>query len=354
MEEEKTTQKISIELTRYKSLLEALGDWKKVFRVIVTLFVTGVLLFAGITLVVLSIKRIYPYSDITTNALGSTTIKNEKTEVSYWLLNTAELWANSGIHVKKGQTITVRASGKKHTAIHHLVEETRQNKAASAKSWVGTSGFDRSADTGRDVERARYRIFPSRDQDALVMQVVPEGARPDDRPQYLDKRPFCAPYLATSRSDFIFVGEQRENIHIEQDGVLYFTINDIVLDDETVTRMMMEIGAPAELRKNYSYGNPELQESDFSDIWAKMQNIRKIRKDYARDTTKLNTFYTDRFVPAFAPADTTALLNNHFGFGTNEGTRQIELYGYFMNRYKEPWYEDNVGSFLILVETATD
>lgn len=107
-----STQNIRVEISRYKTFLDALSDPQKVARVIFTVFSLGVLLFFGITLVVVTVKRFYPYSDITTNALGTTTIRNENKEVSYWLLNTAELWADSGINVKKGQTITIRASGK--------------------------------------------------------------------------------------------------------------------------------------------------------------------------------------------------------------------------------------------------
>lgn len=124
----KEPQKVIIEVTRYKAFLDALGDSRKVFRIILIISAITVLVFAGITLVLLSVKRIYPYSDITTNVFGATTIKNEKSEVSYWLFNTAELWANSGIKVKQGQIIKIRASGKKHTAIHHLVKDVDSNR----------------------------------------------------------------------------------------------------------------------------------------------------------------------------------------------------------------------------------
>ncbi|MBO4660358.1 MAG: hypothetical protein J5610_02740 [Prevotella sp.] len=49
-------------------------------------------------------------------------MKSEDKEVIYWLLNTADVWANSGIHVEKGDELTIRASGLSHAGIHHLVD----------------------------------------------------------------------------------------------------------------------------------------------------------------------------------------------------------------------------------------
>lgn len=305
-------QRITIEVTRYKSLLEALGDWKKVFRVIVTISFIGVLLFAGITLVVLSVKRIYPYSDITTNAFGATTIKNEKSEVSYWLLNTAELWGNSGIHVKKGQVVRIIASGKKHTAIHHLVDETRNNKPRLSNPWSGTEGFE-GRESKRDTARSRYKIFPNANQDALLMQIVPVGSEPKDRPR--------------ESSQAIRIGEQRE-VHIEQDGILYFTVNDIVLDTETIVSMMCEI---------VNKKNPDIES-----IAEDLDNNRK-------------TITYESFLEKFG-TDSSSFTKDKYGEFeySNNPDRRIELYGYFKNGYKTPWFEDNVGSFLIIVETLSE
>lgn len=308
-------QRIRIEVTRYKSLLDAMGDWIKVFRVIVTISVTGLLLFAGIMLVILSVKRIYPYSDITTNALGATTIKNEKNEVSYWLLNTAELWSNSGIKVKRGQTIHVIASGKKHTAIHHLVEDANLNSNILRDPWVGTEGSNDRPDD-RDEARRQYRIFPYANQDALLMQIVPIGKDPEDRP-------------IEESSVAVLIGKERE-VHIEKDGVLYFTINDIVLDDMTIARMMCDMTGA---------------KKDLDNV---VTELNKRRKDISyKDFLELFGTAPQIFKPG----------ENGFGkfaFGKNKGSDNIELFGYYKNEYKTPWFEDNVGSFLIIVETVND
>ena len=43
-----------------------------------------------------------------------------------------------------------------------------------------------------------------------------------------------------------------------------------------------------------------------------------------------------------------------FAFGTIGQSNYIELYGYFMFKYQTPWYDDNLGSFLIVVETSSN
>ena len=222
----KEPQKITIELYKYKTLIDALEDRHKVKRVVITVFFLGILLFAGITVITLSIKRLYPYSDITTNGLGATTIKSEKNEVSYWLFNTAILWANSGITVDKGDIITIRTSGKSHTAIHHLYDAAKNN-ISKRNDWVGGEGEPDIAANESDYIRRRFRIFPDMPSGALLMQVV-EKDNLIDNPD--DGNP----------DNFYFIGKERQHIYINNSGTLYFTINDIVLNTHTIANMMWE------------------------------------------------------------------------------------------------------------------
>ena len=198
-------QKITIELYKYKTLIDALGDRHKVRRVVITIFVLGILLFAGISAITVAIKRLYPYSDITTNGLGATTIKSEKNEVSYWLFNTATFWANSGIHVDEGDIITIRASGKSHTAIHHLIDDARTNKKGKYSNWVGSEGEIDERANERDQIRRKYRIFPDLPAEALLMQVAKNDEHVDT-PQDGDPQ------------NFYFIGKERQHIYINNNG----------------------------------------------------------------------------------------------------------------------------------------
>lgn len=221
------SQKISVELTKYKTLIDALGDRKKVRRVVLTIFFLGTLLFAGISAITVAIKRLYPYSDITTNGLGATTIKSEKKEVSYWLFNTATLWANSGIHVDKGDIITIRASGKSHTAIHHIIDNANNNQKAKYSDWVGSEGEIEERTNERDNTRRKYRLMPGQHAEALLMQIAPNDDHVDT-PEEGDPE------------NFYFIGKERQNIYINSNGTLHFAVNDIVLNRPTIAKMMWE------------------------------------------------------------------------------------------------------------------
>lgn len=283
--QEAQPQIVTVRLNKYKSLVDALGNRRITMRALLTLFLLGVLLFTGITFIALAIKSLYPYSDITTNALGATTIKSERNEVSYWLFNTAILWADSGIQVKEGDIITIRASGKSNTAIHHLVKAAEDNTQIADK-WVGSEGeslasFTDSKNRDRDEARRKYRIFPNRESGALIMQVV-DNEKPFDTPRD-DK---------ANDQNFYFIGKERQNIYINHPGTLYFAVNDIVLN---------------------------------------MDTIRDMKSD--PDFAKMNLGTTT--------LDNGNTVNELDYYGENEEVNK---------KRKTVWFDDNVGSFLIVVE----
>ena len=120
--------KMIIEIHKYQLLFDILKNPKLVWKLLLTMFCIVVVFFGGLSIVVLTIKSFYPYNNIRTNVYGATIMEDEDKEVIYWLFNTAELWANSGIEVEPGDELTIRASGASHTAIHHLVEDADNNR----------------------------------------------------------------------------------------------------------------------------------------------------------------------------------------------------------------------------------
>lgn len=339
---------ISLEIHQYQALEKILNDRKKCIWIIIAIFFITVAIFSGIAVVILSLKQFYPYNEIVTNVMGATTIKNENKEVSYWLFNTAELWADSGIKVKKGQTISVKVSGKKHSAIHHLVKDVYENSPTLREPWVGSEGFDpetrnKNLDkvNSRDSYRARYRICPGENQDALLMQVVKGNEKPRNRP---------------SAEDGLYViGKEKNDIHINEDGVLYFAINDIVLDDDTILKMMLEIKDG----EDYSFSKylEIINDNKHSDLKSIIEDIQDKNSNRARQSleyTKLITALGDD-VKTFNSKWKDSSSTNRFKFqATSSDKEQIELFGYLKNKYENAWYDDNVGSFLIIVESTKE
>lgn len=333
-QEKKTNQEINekqvtLKIDKYGPLERILNDPKSIWKVLRLVFFLSITLFGGIALILVSLKTMYPYNEITTNVMGATTIRNETKEISYWLFNTADLWADSGIKVKKGETITIRASGKKHTAIHHLVESAYRNEPKLKEPWVGSRGIDPKYSEKRrpqDTYRARYKIFADEPQDALLLQIAVPG--------HVDDRPIA------STNQFVSIGEQA-TINVEQDGVLFFAVNDIVLDDTTIVSMLCDL-----VNGKHTPITDSL-----------LKDARSFRDVHEGDFRKKSIY--NCFMKKLGEDDPETIMrrwkdttwNNSLHFGPySRDTSIVELYGYFMEKSKTPWFDDNVGSFLIIVE----
>lgn len=325
---------LKIEISQYDSLFKLLNEPRSVFRMIFTLSLFMLLLFFGLGIVTIVIKQLYPYNDIRTNMLGATTMRDESTEVTYWLFNTAELWADSGIHVEEGDVLTIRASGKAHTAIHHLIDNVRNNEPLQ-DHWVGTAGDDRTDATAK--ARGKFRIFADLPQDALVMQVIPEQRntpvygpefylRPDD---YITAIPLNREDSIRHLENFYFIGKERVDLHINHAGTLHFAVNDIPLTKPTIFKMLCR-----------TYGlDWETQAHRFSDNNTK--NLRQLT-----DSAAFRTWYEQ----ISTRPDSKELGLHSYPTEDTIYSGKNELLYYYDTQYCNAWYDDNVGSFLVVIE----
>lgn len=403
-EKAEATPTLQIEVSKYNTLVKALekGKW---WHLMASIFAAGLLLFIGISVVALTIKRLYPYSDITTNGLGATTIKSEKGEVSYFLYNSASFWANSGISVEEGDVITVRASGKFHTAIHHLYDATKYNTNLKDK-WIGSEGIADNPDskTG-SYQRRQFRIFPSMPTGALIMQVVSNNC-----------------YSTTNDPDankdnFYFIGKEQKNLYIKHPGTLYFCLNDIVLDETTIKGMLLESlrGTKAykdkkkeweadttgvrclldAFHKEYEEEFKHLEMVDQESFKAKDQALLSLQTRLAnndltcinviQDTVsaiaekapkrilykrqavldaidhyknlneKVKPHYLKEIANSFESlikelSAVRAIGDLRLGVTKEKGKVISELEYYWKNKYETAWFDDNVGSFLVIIE----
>ena len=325
-------KKIVINVERYQHLIEALEDQVKVRRIAVSIFCIGILLFTALTVIMLSLKSFFPYSDISTSAFGTTTITDEQKQVSYFLFNTADLWANSGIHVKKGDVISIHSSGSANTAIHHIDESSRENTKVLARNF-GPLGEIKDAESQRDKLRSQFRIFPNYPQSALVMQVSKETNIDSLR---------LTPREGNS-NNFYYIGAQRDNIHIAEDGVLHFAINDIVLDSVTIRKMMIEnIKTMAEVSQNNALGRLYRNIKDLNSVCSIQEKVKQF----------VQIKEQGRLYDEFMKKDSTLQFGGYEAakYESTQKPHKTEMDYYYENNYKQAWYDDNVGSFLIVVE----
>lgn len=225
-EQRKEIPTVEVIIKHHKQLFDLLNDPNKMWRVLLMLFLIIIVLFICLSGVIIVVKKYYPYSTIETNLQGATIMKSEDKEVIYWLFNTADLWANTGIEVEEGDELTIRASGASFTAIHHLVESSYYNEITS-DTWVGTEG-EQNKRNHRDSLRAQYRISTTSPEGILLMQVIPNKSDSLYQPYYL------------TNGNIEIIGKERRNLRISQAGVLRFAVNDIVLTDSVLHRMYAE------------------------------------------------------------------------------------------------------------------
>lgn len=323
---------LRIEFVKYQPFINAISDSRSIIRTAGLIALVVCLIFCGLLLLAISLKRIYPYSDIQTNVQGATTIRDEEKDVTYWLFNTADLWANSGISVKKGDVLSLRASGMSHTAIHSLVKDATDNRVPSTK-WIGTDGVLNREDP-RDIVRNKWRIVPQKPQDALVMRIVEDEAysSDDDRIGNTQKQ-----------SNIYLIGKGRESLQINEDGFLQFAINDIVLTDEVIYLMLRDHARM--LISRYRPGELAAFDSSYSEEYTP-ENYQRLLKNqtaaelYLKYNNSPDNPESYKFGPY--PADDVNEAVNRWD--KNEMTYYME------KKYRNAWFDDNIGSFLIVIE----
>lgn len=238
--------KIEIDVNKYKHLVEALNSPKMLAKIITVFAVLITLIFFGISAVALVVKEFYPYKAVETNKYGATVIKNEDSEVTYWLFNSADLWANSGIEVKKGQRITVRTSGAANTAIHHLVQDAEENRMLRDQ-WFSPTGINKQYNESHSA-RSNYRIANNYPQNEILMQVLSKETIEsinnikERKSKSIDDKIFD--YIdggigKNTIANIYAIGEQYENIEIQNDGFLCFACNDIALTPRVIDSMLV-------------------------------------------------------------------------------------------------------------------
>ena len=339
-------QEVEVIIKRHKQLFDLLRHPNELWKVLLSLFLIIVIVFIGLAIVMISIKRYYPYNVIETNLQGASIMKSEDKDVIYWLFNSADLWANSGIEVSEGDELTIRASGASYTAIHHLVDASNGNRIPEDR-WVDTEGQRKTND--RDILRGAYRISPMSVEGILLMQVIPSNQQ-NSSDTWLSQKE-TGKYLVNGQIEII--GKERRNLRISQDGVLHFAVNDIVLTDSILKKMYREhidnlyrskLKIVSELDSSYYYKQ--------FDRLGEVKNDSIILKNLIDSLTKSNRVHNDSLSKY---AEINGFRLGHYPKSVNESAYNAypivnELVYYKQMNFRDPWYVDNIGSFLIVIE----
>lgn len=335
--------KVEIEIVKFKRLIQALENPKLLWKLLLSFGAMIVLLFFGLSMVAVIIKSMFPYETIKTNPYGATIMEDEEKEVVYWLFNSSELWANSGIMVNKGDVLTIRSSGKMHTAIHHLVDAA-ENNSKLAESWSDTDGDLPVDKEDRNSERLAFRIAKNAPQNKLLMKIVNTAntEKPDKEDEYV-------------------IGKERTNLIMTEDGYLHFAVNDIEMIDTVISGMYKNF-MDAIIKKNRLSSTAQDEWKAFYNGFVKTgckksnsrteadsllaQSIRYIEKNCDTISKELAEIHKK---------DSNLFRNCGVGLGHYHGQEDKypilnEVLYYKHHDFKDAWFADNVGSFLIVIE----
>lgn len=125
-------------------------------------------------------------------------------------------WVGTGIRVKKGDTVTIEASGSVHTALRRLIKIAETNRIPNPEqyqSWVSPKGQDKFNDC--DSLQSFKRLVPNSPYGALVFGIW------NDNNQVINE---------TKEG----IGAKRDNLFIKADGELVLAVNDILLDKDSI------------------------------------------------------------------------------------------------------------------------
>lgn len=369
-------KKMEIEITRYKGLVNAFNTPTVLAKLIIVISLIIVLVFFGISVIALVVKSYYPYKTVNSNEYGATIIQNEDNEVIYWLFNTADLWANSGIHVKKGDVISVRASGAFHSSIHHLVIDAEKNR--KGRNWLTPIGGPNTSgpiEEPREKPRASYRISQAHPFNTLLMQVIPEDVELKDNDDnwttkyacYMDGRPKeiknnnnTVDHAKSIYPDIYAIGSERDKITIRCDGILYFAVNDIALTRNVIVQMKDEVKIDSERKIDVGplkighfplpgVKDREMLERDTDIIFMGLKKMGY--KGGCSDTInfseelekkwKWDNSYRELYnrMKHYSPDNSNYFLEHY-----------SELDYYLITNFVDAWFVDNAGSYLIVIE----
>jgi hypothetical protein len=207
--------------------------------------------------------------------------------IEYVIVPANQLWVDTGIVLKPGETIKLSASGQINLAVHRLVEAANEDRVPWY-GWVGPEGKELpKAENPPTIyirrQEAQLLIHPESKPGCLLMYLGSEGQPPPDK---RDPRP--KDIMAIGRGPKQYRNESKQNQQI------YLTVNEKLLANTDKAREAY-VGTQAEIDATYG----------------------------------LNSDGTPRF--------TLEQLEKRYKYVID-------------NAYWDVWFDDNIGEFLVKVE----
>lgn len=289
---EDVKQDLKIVINKNNQLYETLKSPKRVLYAGLLLMVFSIVLFLGLTSLSLAIKDRIPYKTVMSNEYGVFEMRNERSDNFYFLFNTAELWGSSGIKVRKGQRLFIKASGIYNTELRHMTEKD------STIYWINANGraAEKGPNSSRDKILKEYKtlLHESADPGCLLAFVIDDDillSQWQHYEIYYDEFMKNNPTIKAIGSNTDYV--------VPNDGTLLFAVNDVVFTD-TIRQKIKDLKS-------------EVQDAGIDSLYKRIDYLEKRYKQYVSE-------------------------------------KEVEKSEKTKHHLERMWYDDNVGSFLIVVE----
>ena len=264
------------------------------------------------------------------------TSQGEKKAV--FLLNpngtTKSPWISTGITVNKGDEITINASGAVSLNIQHTVDAARSDKRP-VSPWSGPEGLSGKWIGKRPLDERRVKnvFFPNVDFGKLVAQIAPKSSIPPLRSDNMKE-----------------IGKEGK-ITALQDGVLYLTVNEVLLTttdtDSEEYKKSKAAYAPDELEGNELYYIERKFGEEYID--AQMGKVVALLKAEDAQTHK-GQAAIEKLRERKGTPEVDIILEGLKNDAEKGKDIQDKRWKYIDDEdYENIWYDDNSGSFSVTI-----
>ncbi len=309
------------------------------------IFGVTVAILLGIVAVINILDATDKIPKILTNQYGVVINSEPEKQVCYFLLNSSQLWAETGIQVEEGDLVSVYASGSINTGIHHVVKAANENRTPEF-GWSGPGGLNTRVlfqEKPADHISLKYLVQPSANQGELLMMV----ANGNGYNEYTDTTKSHTYF----KNDIITIGEGKAKVRINKNGLLHFCVNEVYLSKKNII----------DLRKDYiDYIHTHTDGKKILKPGSTLDSIRELNYDgYARYSTKslANDSVTLTKLDSIEQQSAKYLRDTLKNKLTTDEQKYLRVYNrifeleqYYVLGYELPWYDDNLGSYLVVVE----
>lgn len=164
-------------------------------------------------------------------------------EQHFFLLNAATCWTNTGIAISEGDKVYITASGSMYSDVDNMVDAAKSNK---------TQLYPRSdfyKQYGKKDEDAEYCIYGRYSNDtvdknnkpvfgSLLYQICDEVNGP--KPFNDSTNPTVVRQINFAKNNNSIFKDKRYHFKAPKSGILYFSFNDIMLDDEMIMNIVKD------------------------------------------------------------------------------------------------------------------